>query len=307
MLFLILQIQKNYLEWVNMKLYDFGLEYLKTHLPECQLEGEDIGIVTATDSNTFIGVKTLFYSIRDKINFVCYDLGMSSEELDWCKENGLQTIKFDITIPLIDKWQMFLKPFVIQQSPYDYTIWIDSDCIVTKDLSLSSVIQNRQTFFTRHWINPKHVKKNNNKLYELYPVEGDSDSLNAGVIGFNKSQDLDILEQWIHLINIGLYDDTGTIRSYLAMHDEGALTWALRKTNKGNKIINDSRYNLYSEFIGNSYTVNDIKDFYDSPIQQLSDYIVPSRFFKRVLDSNAFVCHFSTCMVNSNKYWLRWT
>lgn len=290
-----------------MKVYDFGLNYLEKHAPVYNVQDHDVGIVTATDSNTFIGVKTLFYSIKDKINFVCYDLGMSSDELNWCKENGLHTIKFDIKIPLIDKWQTFLKPFIIQQSPYNYTLWIDSDCIVTKDLSLSSVIQNRETFFTRHWINPKHVKKNNKKLYELYPVEGESEYINAGVIGFNKSHDLDILEQWIHLINIGIYDVTGTIRSYLAMHDEGALTWALRKTNKGYRIINDYRYNLYCEFLRNSHAVDNITDFYDTPIQQLPDYVMPSRFFKKVLESDAFVCHFSTCMINSNKYWLRWT
>lgn len=289
-----------------MNLYEFGLAYLKKNAPQYKILDPDIGIVTATDHNTFIGVKTLYLSVKDKINFVCYDLGLTEEDLRWCKDNNLRTIKFINNTTDIDKWQTYLKPFLIKESPYDYTIWIDSDCIVTGDLSKSEIIQNKETFFTRHWINEKFLKKNNEKLYELYPVSGKSDYINAGVFGLNKLKDSNILDEWILMTNVTLQNET--IRNYVVNWDEGSLLWAIRKTNNGNKIIDDnSKYNFYTEFSGTTLAYEkDIKTFYDRPTEQLTDCVIPSVFFKKILKGNGLIRHFSTCMKNQEKYWNKW-
>jgi hypothetical protein len=99
--------------------------------------------VTATDSNTFIGVQTLFSSIKNKINFLCYDLGLKEEEIAWCKENNLELKKIELPgCKHIKKWQTYVKPWLVDDSPFEYTVWIDSDCVVVGDLSKSKFIQN---------------------------------------------------------------------------------------------------------------------------------------------------------------------
>lgn len=289
-----------------MDLYKFGLDFLEKNAPLYKIEADDIGIITATDSNTFLGVKTLYHSIKDKVNFICYDLGMSHEELKWCKNNNLQTVKFNVTIPLIDKWQTYLKPFIIQQSPFDYTIWIDSDCIVTGNLSLSPLIQSKETFFTRHWINSKHLKQNSKELYESYPAEWDSDLINAGVLAINKTKDYTILEEWIKMVNRTIYDNI--LRNYVVNWDEGSLLWAIRKTNNAKKIIDEQcKYNFYCEIEGATKNLQQkYKNFYDRPIGNIENCLYPTAFFKEVLKQEAYICHFATCMENKNKYWNKW-
>lgn len=290
-----------------MKLYNFGLNYLQTNTPSYKIEDPDTGIVTATDSNTFVGVKTLYCSIKDKINFVCYDLGLSSEEIEWCKINGLELRQAPTKIPFIDKWQTYLKPFIVQSSPYKYTIWLDSDCVVTGDLSVSDIIRNKETFFTRHWINSIYLRQNKEDLYKNYPVETKSDLINAGAFAINKTADLDILEHWISMVERTIENEE--IRNWVVNWDEGSLLWAIQKTNNNNKIIDvESKYNFFCETDGSSKTFEETyPNFYDRPIGILKASISPTTFFESLLRQPAYICHLSTCMLNSRKYWKRWS
>ena len=283
-----------------MKLYDYGLTYLQKNSPQYKIKNKDIGIVTATDSNTFIGVQTLFASVKNKINFLCYDIGLAQKELDWATENNMPVKQFKICIKQIDKWQTYLKPFFIKKSPYKYTLWIDSDCIVTGDLSTLDVIMNKQTFFVQHWIVDKYLAKNQEDLYKKYPVEGISANINAGVFAINKATHSNILNEWLYLINIVVNNEE--IRNLTACWDEGCLNWALKKTNSGNLVLKDYRYNCNTSF--NSASPE--KRFYESPTVDIGNHLIPSKFFKEVLNSKVFINHFSTCMENDKKYWTKW-
>lgn len=289
-----------------MNLYEFGLRYLLNNSPSYKIADPEIGIVTATDSNTFIGVKTLFASIKNKINFICYDIGLTNKEVEWCNANDLTLIPFPVTIPFIDKWQTYLKPFIIEASPYPYTIWIDSDCVVVGDLSTSQLIANKETFFTKHWINIKYLKHNNEKLYELYPVQCISEPINAGVFGINKTTDSDILKEWLFMTKNTI--DNSVLRNYVINWDEGSLIWAINKTNNGKKIVSEnSKYNFFCEVNeAAKIFVKCYKDFYDTSFGDLKNCGLPSSFFKELLNQDAYVCHLSTCMENGRKYWKKW-
>lgn len=284
-----------------MSLYDFGLSFLEKNTPSYKIEDPSIGIVTATDSNTFVGVQTLYSSIKGKINFTCYDIGLNKEELRWANSNGMSVVKFKKKINRIDKWQTYLKPFFIKESPYEYTIWIDSDCIVSGDLSTSEFIVNKKTFFVEHWINEKHLRRNCEELYKRYPVKGSAANINAGVFAINKTTNSDIIDEWIYLVDIVLQQEE--VRKLTVHWDEGCLLWAIRKTNNGNLIINDYRYNCQTDTTQpNEYELAS----YEKPTVILTNNIIPSKFFREVIDSKVFVNHFSTCMENKKKYWNKW-
>lgn len=290
-----------------MNLYEFGLTYLNNNAPYYTIKNSEIGVITATDSNTFSGVKTLFYSLKDKINFLCYDIGMTQQQIKWCQDNNLPLSYLKTQIPQIDKWQTYIKPFIIDESPFAYTIWLDSDCVVTGNLSCSLNIQNTETFFTRHWINPKYLKKNNSKLYELYPVTGEPVFINAGVLAINKNKDAELLKQWIYMVENTITNEV--IRQYVVNWDEGSLVWAIRKTHLEAKIIYENNsYNFFCDTTNESYSLQkNYLDFFVGPIGILDQQPAPTLFFKQLLKQNAFICHLSTCMSNKNKFWKKWT
>lgn len=288
-------------------LYQNGLNYLEANSPQYKITNSNIGVVTATDDNTFIGMKTLYYSIKDKINFICYNLGMSKINVDWCKQNNINLINFNSKIT-IDKWQTYVKPFVVEQSPFEYTIWIDTDCVVTGNLSQSNLIQETQTFFTKHWINPELLRQNNKTLYELYPVQENTEfNINAGVFGINKNKDSNILQEWLHMVKITLKNDT--IRNYVVNWDEGSLLWAIKKTKNKIKIVDEnSKYNFFCDVNGSTdkYQTQSSNKFYVSPIGKINKRVYPTAFFRELLKQDAYICHLATCMENKFKYWKMW-
>ena len=183
---------------------------------------------------------------------------------------------------------------------------MDSDCIVTGNLSNAKLITEKQTFFSGHWINKKYLKKNKKELYEKYPTLVNSKTINAGVFGINKSSHSDILFQWIRMTTITIHNPE--IRKYVVNWDEGSLLWAIQYTNNEHLIIDVNNYNCYTEFMGDtSLSGEDFNLFYEKPIVQITGYSSPSLFFKQILNTEIFVHHFSTCMRNNTKYWNRWS
>ena len=289
-----------------MNLYKYGLDFLLKKTPKYNLIDDSVGIITATDSNTFVGVQTLFASVKNKINFICYDLGLSEEEKKWCEEQGLNTKKIKLPeCTHIKKWQTYVKPWLVDDSPYEYTVWIDSDCIVVGDLGKSEFIQKKESFFIKHWIKQKHLTKNSKFLYYSHPVDNPASSyVNAGVFGINKSQDQDILDKWKFLLQLGFNDKE--FLDLIVNWDEGGLNWSLQNKDYSKYIHNDYRYNGYATFMIDASKHN--FSIYEQKILALDKSPMPSMFFKHVLERSKdfFVLHFSTCMENKVKYWGAW-
>lgn len=80
---------------MKLDLYKFGLNFLAKHSPSWNLFSEDCSVVTAADSNVFPGLLSLFFSLKDKIRFVCCDLGLSSAEREYCNSIGMEFKSID--------------------------------------------------------------------------------------------------------------------------------------------------------------------------------------------------------------------
>lgn len=286
-----------------------SLKILERYTPRYNLVDDKIGIVTAGDARVFDGIQILYSSTKNKINFLCYDIGFTKEQLKWAQKNNMRVVSYPIDpkIKQIDKWQTFLKPWIVDDSPFDYTIWIDSDCIVIGDLSSSTFISNKETFFVQHWIHQSMLRRNNEKLYELHPVENTKTIyINAGVFGINKKKDQQIIDNWKSLIHKGLHADSN-ILSYLANWDEGALNWSIQKSNANNYVQDSYIHNCYTDFEWN----RDDKLF-NTYHQKILLYdgltTFPNLFFRKLLlTEGPLILHFSTCMDNRKKYWTLWS
>ena len=286
----------------------FGLNLLEQHTPQYNLLDDNLGIVTAGDCNVFDGIRILHASVKNKINFLCYDIGFTEQQTKWAFENNLNIKRLQIpkTHANVSHWQTYLKPWVIEDSPFDYTLWIDSDCVVTGNLSLASAITNKQTFFVQHWIKQESLRPNNKKLYEEFPTETDQlVYVNAGVFGINKKTDAAIISDWKMLLTKGL-TESPYLLEYIINWDEGALNWAIQKNKASCCIIDDYRYNCFSAFCSLSnvmpHSYYHQRGFF---IEGTSSF--PQIAFRKMLQNKEpFVLHFATRMNNKRKYWTQW-
>lgn len=133
------------------------------------------------------------------------DFGMSSEAKRWCQSKG-HWITLDaprdfifpkslISHELADEWERmygkelwegrkkwFYKPFALEQTPFDETIWVDLDCEITGPLS------------------PLFQKIHNHSRMALARdtyAHADEERYNSGVIAYHKSSPL--LPLWTEL------------------------------------------------------------------------------------------------------------
>lgn len=287
---------------------DDQLRFLKNNIYFTNKLNANVGIVTAADSNVFDGLQILFTSINNKQNFLCYDLGLTEDQKQWCYINGLSLKLFPHLererLSVIPNWQTYCKPWIIEASGFDYVLWIDTDCIIVGDILASPYILNKQTFFTRHWINHNHIVQNNHKVYEKFPVPVfHKEYINAGVIGANlkDNQTLNILKDWKRIIETCIQENVSFLDNFSAW-DEGVLLWAIEHNEALDNITSDSRYNHFSA-IGSS------------PFERISLYeaavFAPSAlsylFFKQLnKHKDKYILHFSSCMKNKNKFWKMW-
>lgn len=117
------------------------------------------GILVGSDSNIewLLPWWWKHYSLYNHFPVTFFDFGMSQKMLNWCQLRGrVETVKFDETLiakkssippQFIKKWEIqhgkglwkcrpgwFKKPFAMTQTPYDFSIWLDLDCEVCKNL-----------------------------------------------------------------------------------------------------------------------------------------------------------------------------
>lgn len=281
-----------------------SLTILEKYSPKFNIRGNSVGIITAGDSNVFPGIQVLYSSIKGKADFLCYDIGFTDQQKEWAIQNKLPTgIPFiPEGIKNLNKWQTYLKPWLIANSPFEYTIWIDSDCIVSGDLSLSNLIRDKKTFFVQHWLKQERLKQNSHKLYQEYPVPTPSlPYVNAGAFGINKTTHGSIIDDWKMLIAQGI--NNKQLLCCIVNWDEGALNWAIQKNNAGKCIIDDYRYNCFT-----TLHKEKTNSTYHQEIFLLQGATsCPQLVFRKILQNKApFILHFCTRMSNKQKYWTQW-
>ena len=290
----------------NMLSMSLGI--LEKYTPKFDLNKSNIGIITAGDSNVFDGIRILYSSIKNKIQFLCYDIGFTKNQQIWAQKNNMAVDSYPVSSALknIDKWQTFLKPWFIDTSPFEYTIWIDSDCIVIGDLSSAELIQNKQTFFIQHWIKQERLKKNSNNLYKKFPVNSpDLPYVNAGVFGINKLTHQTIITDWKMLLDQGINHNTFPLADIINW-DEGALNWALQNNNAFDCIFDDYRYNCFSAF-ASSVNQHQSSTYHQKVFILEGITTFPQIAFRKILQKKEpYILHYPTRMNNKKKYWTQW-
>jgi hypothetical protein len=290
------------------RIIEDNLVVLEKYAPSYNLNCSSLGIITAGDSNVFAGIQILHASIKNKINFVCYDIGFTQKQREWARSNNLIIKSIDIpeTHRKIHRWQTYLKPWFLDDSPFEYTLWIDSDCITVGNLSLMEQIKERKTFFSQHWIKQNLLRKNSDELYKKFPAKLSSmPYVNAGAFGINKLTHSLLIKDWKMMLNEGIVNDRQILK-YVVQDDEGALNWAIQKHCVQDDIKNDHRYNCFSAF-EHSHK-NEFMITYQQKVLILKGCnFLPQIFFRKILqDQESYILHFSTCMNHKGKYWTQW-
>ena len=164
------------------------------------------------------------------------DFGMSEDAKQWCQERGtlIEASKIPSYLPPPlheigwlyngkkwtckntayhpDRFVFFRKPYLMQQSPFDRTIWLDLDCQVLKSLKHLVSIPLSTNQFAICIAQPKHrffMRATEDLQKKLQPETIAVLCYNSGVVVFEKKSPL--LDVWSYLVthaghNFG-YDD----------------------------------------------------------------------------------------------------
>lgn len=296
-----------------MNLFERGLKTLELESKKWSIGDPRIGIVTAGDKNVFRGIQSLFASIKNKINFLCYDLGLTSEQIKWCTNNNLplkpmsslsEFLKIQTKLIKIDKgWFSYAKPWVIQDSPFEYTVWVDTDCVVVGDLTQADLIINKRTFFVEHFCTACDTNKP--YLYECLPVKANLTTcpiVNAGVFGIHKKdvQDL-VVNKWQYLIDLCI-QNSKLKKTCDFYWDEGMLNWSLQKDNSIELITNCFLYNWPGNITLQEKLLKDKANKIPSIFAPIN--FGPSLFFLNLLKNSTdkYIVHFASGETNIPKY-----
>lgn len=223
------------------------------------------GIITLADAHYFEGLKLLYFSVQKNytIPIVCFDIGLNSEQKEWAANNlpllTIQDIPDDKMINIIKnhkettalakkgkrQWPLWICPFLIQNSPFTKTLWLDCDLIVLRNLDTLFKKLDKGPFFTPENLAP-HVTANKPELYHLLPIKhrfNEQNALiNAGVSGWHLERDKNILKDYAQVVTKAFQDEN--IKNAISWHDQGSLIWAILKNRLENRIAKSWEWNL---------------------------------------------------------------
>lgn len=205
------------------------------------------GVVTSTDSNCFVAFQLFYYGLKKsnpELPLVVFNLGLNKKEKKWFEENSINLIEYKN--PIVSKnifmWQTWNKVDYILKSPFDYTLWLDSDTIIYNKLDKLFEIMKKRIACIKDFCG---VSTNNHpNLYKIYPVNNRLEiNPNGGVLGVYKKRkkDIDFLNQYLFLTKKAA--KSKKLRSVLSWWDQGIINWALEKSKNTNVVINDLEYN----------------------------------------------------------------
>ena len=124
-------------------------------------------------------------------------------------------------------WQAWAKPWVIAESPFLYTLWLDNDTIVDSDLTpLFEAIAQAPLLIDDGHSSPDG-QFNEPGLYDRMPTGQTSRALNNGVMGLRMDRDGPLLRTWLDVTALAAADPT--LRALIRWYDQGALIWAVSR------------------------------------------------------------------------------
>jgi lipopolysaccharide biosynthesis glycosyltransferase len=143
------------------------------------------------------------------------------------------------------QWPLWICPFLIQNSPFTKTLWLDCDLIILRNLEKLFQKLDTGPFFTPENLAP-NVTANKAALYKLLPIKHTIDEnkalINAGVSGWHLTRDKKILNDYANVVKKAFENED--IKNAISWHDQGSLIWAILNTGSEKRIATDWTWNL---------------------------------------------------------------
>lgn len=217
-----------------------------------------LGLLTATESKFFATFQQWYKSViqvwSDPI--LVYDLGMTEEQVAWCKANGIRLKKFKFNVAglskkeLFDKfekrpWELYIwmKPYMIEEAPFNQVIWLDSDTIVLNPLDFIVNKLKKDGFVVfKDKFHPEFTI--NGDLSKVLPYGSTTSktlTINAGVMAIDKTVNFQLLTHWTFAVKEALTNPE--VYAKVKCMDQGCLAWAMRVMLKDHLMIDDISWN----------------------------------------------------------------
>jgi len=235
-----------------------------TNYSKISKSNQNEGIITLADENYFEGLKILYFSIQNSypLPVICYDIGLTTKQKSWAKEflpkltikpvpdikiiTTIKNYQETTTLPKKNKrqWALWICPFLIQDSPFIKTFWMDCDLIVLRNLETLFEKLEDGPIFTPENLAP-HLTANSPQLYQLLPIHKkyseDKALINAGVSGWNLIRDKKILNDYANVVKYAF--ENNEIKASISWHDQGALIWAILNNGLEECVAADWKWN----------------------------------------------------------------
>ncbi len=202
--------------------------------------GRRRGVVTGADANLFRDLQFMIQSLRsvDETPLVVYDLGLRHEQLQWCLRQGNVCCR---PLPPMSesldrfvgqhRWQAWLKPTYIADAPFDQLLWVDADCVVLSPLQeVFQEIEDAPLLMPEVAVG---CGANHSDLYTRHLPIRDAQrrgnaEMNNGVIGFDRHRDRELIDAWLYVVQWAV--EHPELRHLIRWYDQGALLWAILRT-----------------------------------------------------------------------------
>ena len=262
----------------------------------------DRGVIYITDSHAFPGLQISATS-HDAPTCVI-DIGMTHEQLQWCELNNIRIQPYTDTIPDTHMWQTWIKPLALKLSPFETTLYIDTDSIICNDLShVFDVIEQRGVLVVKD--EGKYIQEPNITKYQAKygPSESYIDNyVNAGVIGYTGDYKW-FIEQYadtcMQCFNQNEFD-------VFSWYDEGCLNRCL-DLNDRVQACDDYRYNRLSPVIPcltkHKLLIPDVEANVHKKYNYLMSFTSYKSFMRNEnINNNNYILHFR----GTSKPWNHW-
>lgn len=153
----------------------------------------DCGVACAGEASCFVGTQLMLASLllAHDVPVTCFDLGFTAGQRAWLARQGVAVVRPELPEghrfePAGNRWAQWVKPLLLEQSPHDVTVWLDSDTVVARDLApLAAMARARGAVAFPEAFSPDPTwHRNRPALYESRPVAAEWASLNSGVMAF---------------------------------------------------------------------------------------------------------------------------
>lgn len=283
---------------------DVSIKDIQRHLtPLCsqtQILQKDVGVVTACDSNFFNGAVVLWTALNNRVPLTIFDIGLKNHQWKFFIKNNINVITVDTS--KFDKslqgWQTVYKPFYLSRTPYVCTLWLDSDCIPIGDIHKLFCMIYTNFVVIKHCISPQFYRSNHKQCYINNEIQHDEsiDIFNAGVIGYCKGRDANIIRDWCFVMR--KYINEPHFRKYITWYDEGGLNYLKQWKPTLFNILSDRSYNRM--IMINS----DQPHFGDGEVDTIKCNLLPRLLYRAIKDARRGTSIFHEC--GPEKHWQSW-